>query len=262
MLKWLLPVMLLIAPVARAASYVIVVPDHMSPSAQEGAQGLIMGAIGRLKTGDNFTLYDAGHLAVVAEMMTPDLPVAPKGRARALAPLLGKINQFLGEPADEASANNLNIPATLRELGTNVIPKLKDKDIHIMMVGSIVWFSPKETNDTWSFKDKLPSDGFFTRNAGSFGIGAQETILAGTLVSICFSDKIDDFPREGFRRAIMEFWGKSIVGRGGKVGAIVPYSSACTDRLFASDEDPTPYVIDRNEDLFLRTPKWITVPVR
>jgi hypothetical protein len=249
---------------ANAATYVVAIPANMSSDLQDKATEFFGGVFERAQPGDRLVVEDAGHLTMAVDFTFPrDLSAEPKPRARQLSTAQGAVNDAVSQESDGWIVDSLNIPALLRELGTNVLPKLKDKDVHVILVGSIVWQSPKETmGGTWSFKDKLPSDGFLTRNVGTFGIVGQENILAGALVSICSSDNIGEFPRESFRLAIVQFWGKSIVGRGGKVGAIIPYSAACVDRLFASDEDPTHYVIDPNEDVFLRTPKWILVPVR
>jgi hypothetical protein len=197
---------------------------------------------------------------VAAQVTAPaTLGADPKSRARVFGAAQGKVNDLIGEPDADAVPDDLNIPALLRELGLNVIPKLPDTRPHIVLIGSLIWQS-KDVN--WDFHQFIPSDGFFVKPIGAFQLTGQETILTGALTSICYTDKFDGFQRDSFRQQMIAFWGKSITGRGGKVGAIEPFAADCAARLFSNAEDKTPYVINRREDVFLRKAHWVKVDVR
>jgi hypothetical protein len=245
---------------AHARSLIVAVPANMSPPAQEAAESFFANVFNRLQPGDVLTVIDATHLTMVAQATTPaNLGSDPKARARVFGEAQGRINDVLGQPDPAALPDNLNIPILLRELGLNVIPKLPDHVAQIILLGSLIWES-RDTN--WSFRDLLPSDGFLVKPVGTFGITGQETILTGSLISICYTDAIDGFQWEGFRQSTIAFWGKSIVGRGGKVGGMQPMDNACVARLFSPAEDKTAYVINRKEDLFLHKMHWVKVDVR
>lgn len=245
---------------AHARSFVVAIPANLSPPAQEAAEGFFASVFDRLQPGDTLTVVDATHLTVAAQVTTPaGLGPSPKARARVFGEAQGRINDLIGQPDPAALPDDLNIPVLLRELGLNVIPKLPDRDPQTVLLGSLIWES-RDIN--WSFRTNIPSDGFFVKPVGIFGVIGQETILAGSLTSICYTDKIDGFQWEGFRQETIAFWGKSIVGRGGKVGGIQPISDDCAARLFSPAEDKTAYVINRREDLYLRKMHWVHVDVR
>jgi hypothetical protein len=245
---------------ADARSLIVAIPANMAPATQEAAEGFFANVFNRLQPGDMLTVIDATHLTLVAQPTAPaDLGPDPKARARVFGAAQGRINDVIEQPDPAALPDNLNIPVLLRELGVNVLPKLPDHAPQIILLGSLIWES-KDAN--WSFRDALPSDGFLVKPVGVFGITGQETILAGSLVSICYTDAIDGFLWEGFRQSTIAFWGKSIVGRGGKVGGIQPMDDACAARLFSPAEDKTAYVINRKEAVYLRKMHWIKIDVR
>ena len=245
----------------KARSLVVAVPANMSPATAEAAETFFTGLFNRLQPRDTVAVFDATHLTIAAQVTAPDnLGTDPKARARVFGAARGDINDMIEQAAPEAVPDDLNIPVLLREIGLNVIPKLPDKDdLHILLIGSILWQS-KDTN--WSFREYIPSDGFLVKPVGVFRVTGQESILTGSLTSICYTDKIDGFQWEGFRQQTIEFWGKSIVGRGGKVGGIQPFAADCVARLFSPVEDKTAYVIDRHADVFLRKVHWVNVDVR
>ena len=249
---------------AVASTYVVGIPANASATTQTNLEGFFAKVFDNLKPRDTLVVMDANHLKPVAQFIVPDdIPATPKARARFFGPYQGKINEAIGEPDTTSLQDNLNIPTLLRELGTNIFPKLAERDnIHVVILGSIMWESPKNSKGTWTFRDYIPSDGFLTKPIGVFNILGQEKMLAGSLVSVCYTDKINDFQREGFRRETINFWGKSVVGRGGKVGSFQPADDDCATRLFSKTEDPTPYVIDRNADVYLMQAHWVTVQVK
>jgi hypothetical protein len=246
---------------AEARSLVVAVPANMSPETAEDAETFFTALFDGLQPRDTLVVFDATHLTIAAQVTAPDnLGTDPKARARVFGAARGSINDLLEQAARDAVPDDLNIPVLLRELGLNVIPQLPDKDdLHILLIGSILWQS-KDAN--WSFREYVPSDGFLVQPVGIFRVSGQESLLAGSITSICYTDKIDGFQWEGFRQQTIDFWGKSIVGRGGKVGGIQPLAADCVARLFSPVEDKTPYVIDRHADVFLRKAHWVKVDVR
>jgi hypothetical protein len=264
MRKWCLSALMLgsaLSTPALSRSYVVVMPANLSPSFAEIAEGFVADVVNRLQPGDTLAAFDASHLSLIGMQTAPDDLAADDAyaRARVFGELEGRINDIIDEADKTAAENDLDIPVALREVGLNLLPKLPDKEPHILLLGSVIWAS-RDAN--WSFRETLPSDGFFLKPIGSFNVLGQETILSGALVSICYTDKIDGFTSEGFRRETLNYWGKSIVGRGGHVGGFQPFAPDCAARLFSSVEDQTPYVIDRHAGVYLMKRHWVYVPVR
>jgi hypothetical protein len=251
---------LIFATAAQARSYIVALPANLSPAFVELAEGIIAGAFDRLQSGDTLIGFDATHLSIIGQITVPaTIGTDAKARAREFGELEGKINDVIEEPDKSAAADDINIPVLLREIGLNVLPKLSDHDVHTLLIGSVIW-ADKGTN--WSFRENLPSDGFLVKPIGVFAVTGQETSLAGSLTSICYTDKITGFAWEGFRQETLNFWAKSIVGRGGKVGGLQPIAADCPARLFSMQEDKTPYTINRGEAVFLRKMHWVNVDVR
>jgi hypothetical protein len=245
---------------AQARSLVVAIPANMSPGLVETTEGFFADVFNRQEPRDTLVVFDASHLKIIAQVIAPqNLGTDAKARARVFGEAEGAVNDVIDEPDKSAKADDLNIPVLLRELGLNVIPKLPDHDPHVVLIGSTIW-SDKDTN--WSFKEFIPSDGFLTNRVGVFNVLGQETILNGALISICYTDKIDGFAWEGFRRETLNFWGKSLTGRGGKVGGFQPYAPDCAARLFSTLEDKTAYTIDHRQPVFLRKMHWVNVDVR
>jgi hypothetical protein len=262
MFKFVMALMLcmVLSGVARARTFVLAIPANLSPEFTDAAEDVVAGVVAELQANDTFVAIDASHLTIIARVTAPaNLGGDAKARARVFGEAEGKINDLIDEPDKTAALDDLDIPVLLRELGRNVLPELPDKDVHILLIGSVIWQS-KDTN--WTFREYVPSDGFLVKPVGDFGVTGQETILSGSLTSICYTNKIGSFAWEGFRREILAFWGKSIAGHGGKVGGLQPFAPDCAARLFSAVEDKTPYVINRGEDVFLRKMHWKTVDVR
>jgi hypothetical protein len=128
----------------------------------------------------------------------------------------------------------------------------------VIVFGSLNWENKKDA--TWAFKDHLVMDGFLNDRGGPFGVVGEESILRGALVSILFTDTPDAFITTGGAKWVQNFWGKSIKGRGGRVGAIEPYNAGSYQRLFASLEDPTPYIIDTSAPRAIIEPGMVMTP--
>lgn len=237
--------------VARASSFVIAVPASLSPAASDQATTLFGGLYERLRPGDQMVVVDASHLTRVATINVPaNLGDGKKARARAFGADYGAINAFLAGTDSKSATDNLNIPRLLREIGFDILPAMRDHKAQVLLVGSIIWENAQDGDFT--FRDMTPSDGFLTTPGDTFSVIGQETALSGALVSICFTDKLSDFQWDGFRDQIVNFWGKSIVGRGGAVGSIQPAAGNCLDRLLDATPSTQSFVIDRTERLFLR----------
>jgi hypothetical protein len=246
---------------ASARSFVVAMPANLSPPTQEAARSFFAGVFDRLQAGDTLAVVDTSHFTVPVQVTLPaNLGPTPKARARVLGEAEGRINDMIDQPDPKVLPDNLHIPVLLREIGLNVLPNLPDRDPQVVLLGSLIWEDPKEGD--WTFREFVPSDGFLVEPIGSFGVTGQESILAGSLISICYTDKVDGFQWEGFRQMTINFWGKSIAGRGGKVGSIEPIAEDCVGRLFSRAADKTPYVINRKEKAFLNTVHWVQVPVR
>jgi hypothetical protein len=187
----------------------------------------------------------------VASFKVPyDLGDSDSDRDDALGDLFMPINRFVVKGDATAPVDQLFIPETLREIGLNVMSKLPDHKANVVLIGSAIWEKPDDAN--WSFRSRVPSDSFLCERGGEFGLVGQESILTGARVSLLYTDDTEKgFEWESSRQLIIAFWGKSIVGRGGHVGAIKPFDADGFDRLMSSVEDPTPYAINPKEKRFL-----------
>jgi hypothetical protein len=243
-------------------SFVIALPANRSPDTQQEAGRLATRLYTEVIPGDWVTFFDASQLKIVTSFQVPaDLGESERERDEALGDLFLPINRFIAQNDAASPLNNLNIPETLRELGINILPKFPDRRANIVMIGSMIWDNPK-TAVNWSFRNRIPSDAFLADHGSAFGLGGQETILSGALVSLLYTDRSGDFEWEGFRKLTIAFWGKSILGRGGRIGAIKPFDADSFARLTSSVEDTTPYPINLKDDRYLIKPGMIVVPER
>ncbi|MBN8929686.1 MAG: hypothetical protein J0H19_24075 [Rhodospirillales bacterium] len=253
-------VMAFCAARAHAETMIVAMPANMSSSVQEEASAFMGRVYQDLKPNDVLIVFDASRERPVATLRMPDhIGTGRRDRIRALGPAAGQIMDFITGTAPDAKPDNLNIPATLREIGATIMPEVKEAKI--LLIGSLFYDDPRNANFTT--KEFLPSDGFLTQNVrGGFSVIGQEALLKGALVSICYTDPGSAFQTEAFRQSTVEFWGKSIVGRGGKVGSIQEYSRACAARLRSDVVDPAEYKIDYTAKLFLMKQHWVKVDVR
>jgi hypothetical protein len=263
MFKWFASALIfcvVVSATAYARSYVVALPANVSAEFTDTAETIVANTVAGLQGGDTLVGFDASHFTIIARVTAQaDLGSDPKSRARVFGEAEGRINDLIDEPDKSAVPDDIDIPVLLRELGRNVLPALPDKDVHVLLIGSVIW---QGKDADWTFRQYVPSDGFLVKPIGNFNVIGQETILSGSLTSICYTDKVDSFAWEGFRRGILAFWGKSITGRGGKVGSLQPFAPDCAARLFSPVEDKTPYVINRRENVFLHKMHWVNIDVR
>ena len=243
-------------------SFVIVLPANRSPAIQQEAGRLATRLYTEVVAGDWVTFVNASELKVVTSFQVPgDLGDSERERDDALGDLFLPINRFIAVNDTTVPLNGLNIPETLRELGINILPKFPEHRANIVLIGSMIWDNPKAAVN-WSFHNHIPSDAFLADHGGAFGIGGQETILSGALISLLYTDKLEDFQWEGSRKLMIAFWGKSIVGRGGSIGAIKPFDADSFDRLTSHVVDTTPYPINFKDDRYLIKPGFVVVQER
>lgn len=213
-----------------------------------------------VRPGDRFVLVNASTQGVVKEIVMPaDIGEADRDRDDALLDLFAPINRFLAINDPTAPADDLNIPMTLRAIGLAVLPRFPAKQANVVLIGSMNW--ENERDATWSFKSHLVLDGFLNQKGGPFGVIGEEHVLDGARVSILFTDKPEAFKTTGSQKHVIAFWGKSIRGRGGRVGSIEPYAPDAYTRLFATAEDPTPYEIDVNAPRAIQVVGYNPTPV-
>lgn len=245
---------------ARAETMIVAVPARLSADAQTEVSEFFGKTFQSLQPKDKLIVFDASRLRIVATLNMPDqIGTGKRARIKALGPAAGQIMDFITGADADAVADGLNIPSTLREIGATILPTVKDAKV--LLVGSA--FYEDRRNADFSTRDFVPSDGFLLeKTRGVFSVAGQENTLKGALVSICYTDPSSAFVSEQFRQMTVDFWGKSIVGRGGKVGSIQQYSSACAERLRSDVVDPAQYKINHKEKLYLIKQHWRKVEVR
>ncbi|NOG70474.1 hypothetical protein [Roseicella sp. DB1501] len=252
---------MLLAGQANAKSFIVALPANLSPAAQEHVAEFFGQVYMALEPKDSLTVFDASHLRRVATLFMPEtIGTGKRDRIKALGPAAGQISEFISGVDAGVKADDINIPAALRDLGSTVLPTMPGGKANVLFIGSLIW--ENENDGNFNTRNFIPSDGFLMDAGGPFGVVGQEKVLSGALVSFCYTDAVKSFASERFRQKLVSFWGKSVVGRGGKVGAIEAYGSGCAARLASDAVDATPYAINRSEKLFLTSKQWTPVEVK
>ena len=252
-LKAIVAAGLLVTGQAHAKNYIVAIPANMSEETQDQVSRFIGQLYLDMRPSEKLVVFDADHLRVVATVVMPDvIGTGKRDRIKVLGSAGGAIAEFIGNADPGAQVNDLNIPATLREIGKTVLPSLHSANV--MMIGSAFWKNDHDA--TFSSSDSLLSDGWLLDAGGPFSIVGEERSLSGAIVSMCITDPPEAFVSSRFRQSALAFWSKSIQGRGGKVGAIQEMGSSCLARLESNDVDSTVYKIDRTEKLYITRRHW------
>jgi hypothetical protein len=241
------------------AGLVLAIPANRSPALNKLIGQHMARLYGDIIAGDRLIVVNASTQGVVAHIVAGDLGDADNevDRDEALLDQFAPVSRFIAVNDSSVSVDNCNIPATLRAMKSN-LPWFPDRKANVIIFGSLNWENRKDA--TWAFKDHLVMDGFLNERGGPFGVVSEENILNGALVSILFTDAPDAFITSGGEKWVQNFWGKSIKGRGGRVGAIEPYNAGSYPRLFATLEDITIYSIDPNAPKAIIEPRMVLTP--
>jgi hypothetical protein len=236
---------------------VLAIPANRSPHLDGFLRPHIAHLYRDLTPGDRLVVVNASTQGTVALVEAGDLGDNDVDRDEALLDQFAPITRFLGVNDNSVPVDNCNIPATLRTM-KNVLALFPDRKANVVIFGSLNWENKKDAK--WTFKDVFVLDGFLNQQGGAFGVVGEEDILRGALVSILFTDAPDAFLSTGGEQWVQKFWGKSIKGRGGRVGAIEAYDAGSYQRFFSTVEDTTPYVIDADAARAIMVPGWRHTP--
>ena len=244
----------------KPMSVIIAVPANRSPAFQRQ----FTHDLGLLYTdvipGDQVTVINASTLQVVEQVTIPaDLGESDNERDNALEESFAPIFRFANTSDSNEDMDNVHIPALEREIGHNVMPTIDARPVNVIVIGSIQWDEPRDA--TWNFHQYFPSDFFLLQRGGSFGLAGDESSLTGTRVSILYTDKKSDFPWDGFRNDVIDFWRKSIKGRGGSIGEVAAYGEGSYQHFFATTEDTRAATINVTAPMVLYAPGSVNVPV-
>lgn len=238
---------------------IVCVPANRSPDVQKLLRQQVGRLYGDVVKGDRLVVINASTRQTIVNAVIPDLGTTDNERDNALLDVFAPVNAFVAHMDPSAQLDNAHIIANVRDIEANILQTFEMRPVNAIFIGKILWSEPHESD--WDFRTRLPSDYFLLERGGWFGLRGEETALKGVRVSILFTDKNDDFAWNGWQQMVVEFYRKSILGRGGTIGEIGAYAQGSYPRFFASTEDTRAVKIDTTAPKVLYAPGSVGVRV-
>jgi hypothetical protein len=197
--------------------------------------------VASLTPGDRLFVYRARPMTQIAVIAPPSDPGMNRARANAaLAAQFRPVKEFLSTPPaghTPEPPGNLMLPSLVDELGRNLLPSLPDKDIDVLVVGSLIYFDPNDARSAMTDR-QVPSDGIIFRTARGewpFSIAGSERRLSRAVMHYCQPNAANDYESIEHEERVRRFWSLWTTGQGGRVGTFANDLQVCFARFRAGE---------------------------
>lgn len=246
MIMLVLAVFASLVTAASGTTRIIVLPSDYAGS-KEALIRMVGEAIVPLQPPDHVLVYSARPtVRQLADIHVPDEPNAknPAWVKRKLGEQAAPVLRYIAGLPGAASAElpgNLMIPNVLDELARNVVPALPDKHAEVLLVGSLLYFDPRD--DRWSMADRYyPSDGQLQADPARvpYSIAGKQDRLSGMTAHYCTPDGKQQFVSEEHEAAVKRFYALWTTGQSGRVGTFSDDLATCSRRFLAGETSGQP----------------------